>query len=145
MLARSNNDVHFGYKVGRFCLIFALNVSLAFFAPLCVITATARSICAFSAQMGPCLRMPPILQIAWQEDAKLDLPTELQSVIPELDKTHGAHMVFSQAPERDRGESACISVLALVRSLDCTNCRSVVGSILRSTRDSFYRELKLAS
>jgi len=70
--------------------------------------------------------MPPVLQIAWQEDVNFDLPGELPGVIPELDKTYGAHAVFSQAPERDRGESACISVLALVRSLNCTNCHSAV-------------------
>lgn len=51
-----------------------------------------------------------------QEDVNFDLPGELPGVIPELDKTYGAHAVFSQAPERDRGESACISVLALVRN-----------------------------
>lgn len=47
----------------------------------------------------------------------MNLPQKLQVVIPELDKEFGTHVVFGQAPERDRGESACISVLALVRSL----------------------------
>jgi len=47
----------------------------------------------------------------------VNLPQKLQVVIPELDKEFGTHVVFGQAPERDRGESACISVLALVRSL----------------------------
>lgn len=49
----------------------------------------------------------------------MNLPGKLQDVIPELDKEFGTHVVFGQAPERDRGESACISVLALVRSLFC--------------------------
>ena len=44
------------------------------------------------------------------------MPTELQRVIPELDKVTGTHVVFNQAAERDRGESSCISILALVRN-----------------------------
>ena len=43
------------------------------------------------------------------------LPRQLQQHIPELNKTKGSHMVFDQAPERDRAESSCISILALVR------------------------------
>lgn len=42
------------------------------------------------------------------------LPQALQQMIPELDPTTGTHVVFSQPAERDRGESSCISVLALV-------------------------------
>ncbi|CAE7563736.1 Cnga4, partial [Symbiodinium pilosum] len=38
----------------------------------------------------------------------------LQTVIPELDSQTGSHVVLKQAPERDRAESSCISVLALV-------------------------------
>ena len=51
-----------------------------------------------------------------QDENAVNLPQKLQVVIPELDKEFGTHVVFGQAPERDRGESACISVLALVRN-----------------------------
>lgn len=37
-------------------------------------------------------------------------------MIPELDKLNGTHVVLGQAAERDRGESSCISILALVRN-----------------------------
>jgi len=39
---------------------------------------------------------------------------KLQAVIPELNAQKGSHVVLKQPLERDRGESSCISVLALV-------------------------------
>eukprot|EP00930_Biecheleria_cincta_P082015 TRINITY_DN7154_c1_g1_i6.p1 TRINITY_DN7154_c1_g1~~TRINITY_DN7154_c1_g1_i6.p1 ORF type:complete len:1175 (-),score=177.85 TRINITY_DN7154_c1_g1_i6:63-3554(-) len=51
------------------------------------------------------------------EGAELDckkLPSLLQSHLLELHKSFGTHVLFDQRLERDRGESACISVIALV-------------------------------
>ena len=40
---------------------------------------------------------------------------DLQSILPELHSEHSPHVVFEQAAERERAESACISILALYK------------------------------
>ena len=42
------------------------------------------------------------------------LAKDLEIFVPELHGQAGSHMVFEQAPERDRAVSSCISILALV-------------------------------
>ncbi|CAJ1357449.1 unnamed protein product, partial [Effrenium voratum] len=44
------------------------------------------------------------------------LPAKLQQVIPELNPDYGTHVVYGQPAERDRGESSCISVIALLKN-----------------------------
>lgn len=43
-----------------------------------------------------------------------EVPDLLQKYIPELNKETGTHVVFKQQGERDRAESSCISLLALI-------------------------------
>ncbi|CAJ1355387.1 unnamed protein product, partial [Effrenium voratum] len=43
------------------------------------------------------------------------LASNLQDLLPELHPEHSPHLVFEQAPERDRAESSCISILALLK------------------------------
>jgi len=40
---------------------------------------------------------------------------DLQTILPELHSEHSPHVVFEQAAERERAESACISILALYK------------------------------
>ncbi|CAK9084005.1 Potassium voltage-gated channel protein eag (Ether-a-go-go protein) [Durusdinium trenchii] len=56
-----------------------------------------------------------LLKEGWLEDLEEStLPTQLRSSLPELHPETGCHMIFEQPLDRDRAESSCISILALI-------------------------------
>jgi len=56
-----------------------------------------------------------LIRSGWLEDLEEStLPHQLRSCLPELHPVHGSHIIFEQPQERDRSESSCISILALL-------------------------------
>ncbi|CAJ1344612.1 unnamed protein product [Effrenium voratum] len=56
-----------------------------------------------------------LLKEGWLEDLEeATLPHQLRSSMAELHPETGSHIIFEQPQERDRAESSCISILALV-------------------------------
>lgn len=56
-----------------------------------------------------------LLREGWLEDLEESiLPTQLRTCLAELHPETGSHMIFEQPQDRDRAESSCISILALL-------------------------------
>lgn len=56
-----------------------------------------------------------LLREGWLEDLEEStLPTQLRTCLAELHPETGSHMIFEQPQDRDRAESSCISMLALL-------------------------------
>lgn len=56
-----------------------------------------------------------LLKEGWLEDLEEStLPNQLRSCLAELNPENGSHIIFEQPQDRDRAESSCISMLALL-------------------------------